>query len=1570
MKIINMKNGMCFLRGALILCSVFAMDALAQCGGDVAFDPPPPPPPPPSNNDEVVIVRGQQPADPSGSLSQRDAINYYFAVAASAEYAMMNAGIQNGMWDFFNSINGLILASDNPDEAERNSAPSKNDEQSKRKNDSNSGCPEQGGAGNPMANISGVKYQTVQDYTSGHSILPLTLTRKYEMNIGENSMGGLDAWTFRQNMDFSPQWGIPGRVSADLADGYTSSFSNRDAGTRHFLGWTSDFDNNVRGSFVGVNLSRGLHGTQTMTESSSKDTYYRKAYGTGVAIPSVKVKIGRSEYVTEYRRAYGRNAEFPYNFTMGNYARTEYTAEDGTIEEYFAGKLVRRTDPASGISLEYQYPTQEYRTSDPDDFVVPEIIITRTGGAQIRIVDGFNPFDQNQMAHQVTAYLPGGANIVYSLSKRYYLLVGERKHYLQSLDKVEHFAADGRLTKSQWYEYSDKPEGELSKATDFQLYRTGFGSVPGQNVYAQWEYKEDSFEAISSTHFSDEAASIEQGKITRERIVTTSVGTDRQYQKIVILNAKGAQTTMHLSKNELVTSTSGAAIGNCTATSTRYKYSHTGRGYMLEEDAVSDNQDPQGVNTRETTKYEARNKFGWPTKIIKERVSDNYAVESAVLWKDTGEKAPLETTNPDGTTTYHYLASRPSLLEYQLTEFVDGDSARYDHSYTFHSNGVLKTHTSVGPTGGSSSKVSKTSGYEYDSQGRLIREFWGNKSAYYSNFDVHGRARTVNDPRNKGLITYTYDEFGNVLSRTESAKGQTGTSTWAYTYEFPAYSTGGLVKTVTSPTGRLTTFHYTPSKKIDYIQYEGGIVEDFDYDVLGELSYKALKANGVTKFSQTLITNERGQLEVVRDNKGNEVEMHYAPSGRIAKITDKNGEEVTHEYRQETDVDGAKNIETITLPDGSKRRAASDWKSVLKEVGIHDQVSQQSEFTFDSNLAGSSSEQEIGLGSNARLRYTTTQSGNDSAFTVVREKRTPGKSDYRRDTITTSYGNSIRHSARVFNNTDPFSPTAVSTLSLFHTNGQPMTVSSTSGVSSTNEFKYENKHGAVSAFTQRIGSGASAIDYTASQTYNNEAELATLTYPSGLKLSYIRNSDTGLVTAIKHGNSTIIDSVQYEPRGPLSKYRYGNGQVVDFVYNNDYQLQQILASSRLTLNYTYDSNGNITTIKQAPYGSNATYKYDKLNRLIFEQYLNSNILEKTIEYRADGSRKSQSTHVNQFTDTNTYHYEANRLVSVTGSEPKTFSYDGRGNRIIGGNSPKYHWNAIDHLRMVDFDTAKRVYFGYNAFGQRVSKLLPAESEKHFIYHPVSGQMLAEYENGVLDKEYIYLDSRLVAIRKNGSIFNVYSDHLGRPELITNTSNAVVWRAENKAFDRVVVYKSTSFGEMNIGFPGQYYDVETDLWYNWNRYYDANTGQYISSDPIGYEGGINDYVYVSGNPVMFVDPTGLDMRLEATESRVPFHLRVSVDIWQDDGSGGYEKIGVFAISKMGSMEPSKGQYYVDVEDKTTKIVDIKETTPQEDKKIAKKMLDLVNKKKTKAPSYNIVTDNCRKFTTEFFESNPE
>ncbi len=88
----------------------------------------------------------------------------------------------------------------------------------------------------------------------------------------------------------------------------------------------------------------------------------------------------------------------------------------------------------------------------------------------------------------------------------------------------------------------------------------------------------------------------------------------------------------------------------------------------------------------------------------------------------------------------------------------------------------------------------------------------------------------------------------------------------------------------------------------------------------------------------------------------------------------------------------------------------------------------------------------------------------------------------------------------------------------------------------------------------------------------------------------------------------------------------------------------------------------------------------------------------------------------------------------------------------------------------------------------------------------------------------------------------------------NGEGQVIWDGSYRPFGSVMV--NTEDVQNHFRFPGQYFDVETGLYYNWHRYYDPFSGRYITPDPIGLAGGINPFVYALNNPVSFIDPKGL------------------------------------------------------------------------------------------------------------------
>ena len=140
-------------------------------------------------------------------------------------------------------------------------------------------------------------------------------------------------------------------------------------------------------------------------------------------------------------------------------------------------------------------------------------------------------------------------------------------------------------------------------------------------------------------------------------------------------------------------------------------------------------------------------------------------------------------------------------------------------------------------------------------------------------------------------------------------------------------------------------------------------------------------------------------------------------------------------------------------------------------------------------------------------------------------------------------------------------------------------------------------------------------------------------------------------------------------------------------------------------------------------------------------------------------------------------------------------------------------------------------------------------------------LIAEYdESGNELKSYGYQpDSTWTTdplfLKQNGSYYFYQNAHLGTPQKLMAQNGAVVWSASYSAFGEATIQVETITN--NLRFPGQYYDAETGLHYNYHRYYDPKIGRYVSADPIGFtDGEVNWYGYALNNPIRAFDPFGL------------------------------------------------------------------------------------------------------------------
>ncbi|MGH7158410.1 MAG: RHS repeat domain-containing protein, partial [Candidatus Saccharimonadales bacterium] len=147
-----------------------------------------------------------------------------------------------------------------------------------------------------------------------------------------------------------------------------------------------------------------------------------------------------------------------------------------------------------------------------------------------------------------------------------------------------------------------------------------------------------------------------------------------------------------------------------------------------------------------------------------------------------------------------------------------------------------------------------------------------------------------------------------------------------------------------------------------------------------------------------------------------------------------------------------------------------------------------------------------------------------------------------------------------------------------------------------------------------------------------------------------------------------------------------------------------------------------------------------------------------------------------------------------------------------------------------------------------------------LYHyDLGGQLLAETtEDGTPLRDYLWHDDEPLAQIDTAGGFEtlryLHTDHLKTPRLATGPGGAILWRWEGEAFGSTVPELASA--TINLRFPGQYFDAETGLHYNYFRDYDPTIGRYVQSDPIGLAGGLNTYAYTANNPIAFADPLGL------------------------------------------------------------------------------------------------------------------
>ena len=650
-----------------------------------------------------------------------------------------------------------------------------------------------------------------------------------------------------------------------------------------------------------------------------------------------------------------------------------------------------------------------------------------------------------------------------------------------------------------------------------------------------------------------------------------------------------------------------------------------------------------------------------------------------------------------------------------------------------------------------------------------------------------------------------------------------------------AYDGEGLLVAITNANGHWVRFAHDSLGYVTNVTPEAGPAIGLEHDVLGYVDKIRMPGESGTR-TVDLDVDERGRVTSITYPDNLTETFTYDGYGNLLTNVDTAGREVVY-----THVLGRLACITRTL-EGATNQAVTlsfDYDQQLNVLEITDPLGRAVE-TYQLDLADrvtsvvnvESQEMTLARGVGDYINAITRFDGSEVDFTYNADGYL---SEVAHPDATDSYG--------------------------YLANGLLETAGNEAGIVS-------NEYDAINRLVSSSGPGpGGAVEYS----YYPAGQISNVSFVAG-NVGYV-NDAAERVAQISSPEGTFAHAYDAYNGGVAVVTNTDSGLAVSYDYDLVDRVTNIEwrdGSSTVleSFAYSYDDAGMITNVVHAG-GGRTEYTYDSLDRLVGEaRYDSTNgaVYEKLYEHDLAGNRTAM------IEDGLTNNYAlgvGNRLASWGTSSWMKHDAAGNATSIYYSASHRLDlgWNDRYQVMSVTTNGVEAESYTYDALGRRTSTT-DGTATRHLIFGAI--HVIAETdENGALQKSYTWgpgIDNLLAYTDYAGGQTNTYyalTDHLGTVHALADESGEIVESYRFDAWGRVLgVYDGdgTPLEESAVGnhylWQGRWYSWNTGFYYFRARWYDPITGRWLSKDPIGIAGGLNQYVAFKNSPVNFNDPFGL------------------------------------------------------------------------------------------------------------------